>query len=132
MGQPSKEFALPEDRLASEEISEGLIEEFATPCTGRMTQNPAIAPTHHTRSDGNFVKAMNRTGLAFKYLAEKLLRLSEAKIKRGFLWVLRSASLSETICSIPYFSVTRNKLRTRFVWYQQTSSGISGEKTTRN
>jgi len=40
----------------------------------------------------NFVKAMDRTGSAFKYLAEKFSRLSEANIKRGFLWVLRSAS----------------------------------------
>jgi hypothetical protein len=48
-----------------------------------MTQNPATAPTHQTRSDENFVKAMDRTGLAFKYLAEKFPRLSEAKIKEG-------------------------------------------------
>jgi hypothetical protein len=32
----------------------------------------------------NFVKAMDRTGLAFKYLAEKFPRLSKAKIKE---WV---------------------------------------------
>jgi hypothetical protein len=31
----------------------------------------------------NFVKAMGRTGSAFKYLAEKFPRLSEAKIKEG-------------------------------------------------
>ena len=31
----------------------------------------------------NFVKAMDRTGSTFKYLAEKFLRLSEAKIKEG-------------------------------------------------
>jgi hypothetical protein len=31
----------------------------------------------------NFVKAMDRTGSAFKYLAEKFPRLSEAKIKEG-------------------------------------------------
>jgi len=51
LGQPSKDFALPEERLASEEISEGRIEECATPSTGRMAQNPATAPTHQTRSD---------------------------------------------------------------------------------
>jgi len=32
----------------------------------------------------NFVKAMDRTGSAFKYLAEKFPRLSEAKIKEEF------------------------------------------------
>jgi hypothetical protein len=31
----------------------------------------------------NFVKAMDRTGSAFKYLAEKFPRLKEAKIKEG-------------------------------------------------
>jgi len=51
MGQASKDFALPEERLASEEISEGRIEECATPSTGRMAQNPATAPTHKTQSD---------------------------------------------------------------------------------
>jgi len=58
---------------------------------------------------------MGRTGSAFKYLAEKFPRLSEAKIKEGGLWVLRSASFSETICSTTYFRVTRKKLGTRFV-----------------
>ena len=80
----------------------------------------------------NFVRAMDRTGSAFKYLAEKFSRLSEVKIKEGFLWVLRSASSSETICSTTYFRVTRKKLGMRFVWCQLTSSGISGQKTIRN
>jgi len=57
----------------------------------------------------NFVKATDRTGSAFKYLAEKFPRLNEAKIKRGFLWVLRFASSSETICSTTYFTVTRKE-----------------------
>jgi len=52
---------------------------------------------------------MYRTGSAFKHLAKKFLRFSEAQIKRGFLWVLRSASSSETICSTVYFRVTRRK-----------------------
>ena len=42
------------------------------------------------------------------------------------MWVLRSASTSETICSTTYFRVTRKKLGTRFAWCQLTSSGISG------
>jgi len=44
---------------------------------------------------------MDRNGSAFKYLAEKFPSLSEAKIKEGsfFLWILGSASSSETICS---------------------------------
>ena len=57
MGQPSKDFVLPEERLASEEISEGRIEESATPSTGRMAQNPATAPTHQTRSDEKLRKS---------------------------------------------------------------------------
>jgi len=51
MGQLSKDFALPEDRMASEEISEGQREECATPNTDRMAQNPATSPTHQTQSD---------------------------------------------------------------------------------
>ena len=58
----------------------------------------------------NFVKAMDRTGSAFKYRAEKFPWLSEAKIKEGFLWFLRSASSSETMCSTTYFRVTRKSL----------------------
>ena len=51
MGQPSKDFALPEERLASDEISEGWREECATPSTGSMAHNPATTPTHEARSD---------------------------------------------------------------------------------
>jgi len=80
----------------------------------------------------NFIKATDRTGSAFNYLGEKFPQLSEAKIKSGFLWVLRSTSSSETICSTTYFRATRKKLGTHFVWCQLTSSGISGQKTTRN
>jgi len=57
MGQPSKDFLLPEERLASEEISEGQSEECATPDTGRMAQNPATAPAHQTRSDEKLRKS---------------------------------------------------------------------------
>jgi len=57
MGQPSKDFALPEERLASEEISEGRREECATHSTVRMAQNPATAPTHQTRSDEKLRKS---------------------------------------------------------------------------
>jgi len=57
MGQPSKDFALPEERLASEEISEGRREECATPNTGRMAQNPATAPAHQIRSDEKLRKS---------------------------------------------------------------------------
>jgi len=125
MGQQSKDFALPEERLASEEI----------------VQHPALAEWHkilvpplHIKlgPTKNFVKATDQTGSVFKYLAGKFPRLSEANIKRGFLWVLRSTSSSETTCSTTYFRVTRKKLRTRFVWCQLTSSGISWQKTTRN
>ena len=73
MGQPSKDFALPEERLGSEEISEGRREECATPSTGRMAQNPATTPTHQIRSDGKRRKSHG----------PHWPRLSEAKIKVG-------------------------------------------------
>jgi len=57
MEHPNKDFALPEERLASEEISEGGIKECATPSTGRMAQNPATGPTHQTRSDEKLRKS---------------------------------------------------------------------------
>jgi hypothetical protein len=57
MGQLSKDFALPEERLASEEISEGRGEECATPTTDRMAQTPATTPTHQTRSDEKIHKS---------------------------------------------------------------------------
>jgi hypothetical protein len=112
--QPSKDCALPEERMASEEISEGRREECETPSTGRIAQNP-------------------RTGLDRRssiWLKNSLD--SKRNLKRGFLWVLRPASSSETICSTTYTRATRKKLGTRFVWCQLTSSGISGQKTTRN
>jgi len=55
-------------------------------------QHPALAEWHkilppplHIKLGlmKNFAKAMDRTGSAFKYLAEKFPRLSEAKIKEG-------------------------------------------------
>jgi hypothetical protein len=89
-----------------------------------------LLPLHIKRSlMKNFVKAMDRNDSAFKYLAEKFPRLSEAKIKKG---VFRSASSSEMICSTTYFRVMRKKLGMHFVWCQLTSSGISEQKTTRN
>jgi hypothetical protein len=55
-------------------------------------QHPALAETHkivlpsqHIKLGviKNFVKSMDRPGSAFKYLAVKFPRLSEAKIKEG-------------------------------------------------
>ena len=57
MGQPSKDFALPEEILSSEEIFEGRREECATASAGRMAQNPATAPAHQTRSDEKLRKS---------------------------------------------------------------------------
>ena len=86
MGQPRKDFALTEERLTSEEISEGRRENV---------QNPALAEWHkilipplHIKFGlmKNFVKAMDRTGSAFKYLAEKFPLLSEVKIIERVFW----------------------------------------------
>ena len=102
MGKPSKDFAFPEERLASEKISESRREECATPSTGRM--HKILLPPLHIEIGlmENFVKATDQTESAFKYLAEKFPRLSEAKIKEGDLLVLRSASSSETVCLTTY------------------------------
>jgi len=73
MGEPSKDFALPEERLASEESSEGQREECTTPSTGRMAQNPATAPTHQTLSDKKLRKSHGH-----------FLDSAKRKLKRGF------------------------------------------------
>jgi hypothetical protein len=57
MDQPSKDFALPEYRLASEEISEGRREESITPRNGRMAENPATVRTNQSRSDEKLRKS---------------------------------------------------------------------------
>jgi len=57
MGQPRKDFALPEEILASEGISDGRKEECATHITGRTARNPAAVPTHQTRSDEKLRKS---------------------------------------------------------------------------
>jgi hypothetical protein len=81
----------------------------------KNVQHPALAGWHNILLPPlhiklgvmkNFVKPMDRTGSAFKYLAEKFPGLSEAKIKEE---VLRSASSSETLCSTAYCRVTRKK-----------------------
>jgi hypothetical protein len=107
MGQPSKNFALPAERLALEKISDGRREECATPCIGRMAQNPSTAPTHQSRSDKYFVKAMDRTGSAFKCLAEKFPPLSETKIKEGVFVGPQIRKLFRTIWSTTYFRTRR-------------------------
>ena len=72
MGQSSKGFALPEERLASEGISEGRREECATPSSGRMTPNPATAPTHQTRSDEKLRKSHGPDWIGFKVYGWKI------------------------------------------------------------
>jgi len=57
MGQLSKGFALPKERMGSEEISEGRREGCAAPSTGRMAQNPATILTYQTRSDEKICKS---------------------------------------------------------------------------
>jgi hypothetical protein len=105
-------------------------------------QNPALAEWHKTLIPPlhikfglmkNLVKPMDRNGLVFKYLAEKFPRDSaKRKLNREFLCFHRSTTYSETICSTTYFMTTRKKLGTRFVWFQITSSGISGQEAIRN
>jgi hypothetical protein len=80
----------------------------------------------------NFVKAMDRTGSAFQYLAEKFPRLSEAKIKAGVSVgpQIRKPFRDDIFNNL--LQGDERKLGARFVWCQLTSSGISEQKTTRN
>ena len=43
--------------MAPKDNSEGQREECAAPSTDKMTQNPATAPTHQTRSDEKLCKS---------------------------------------------------------------------------
>ena len=110
MGQPSKEFALPEDRLASEENSEVQSEGCAKPTTGRMAQNPTTAPTHHTLSDGKLRKSHGPDWIGVQVPDWKIPSTQRSEDKGGILWVLRSASSSETICATAYFCMTEKSL----------------------
>ena len=84
----------------------------------KNVRHPALAEWHKIllpplhiklRLMKNFVKAMDRAGSAFKYLAENSLDWAKRKLKGEFLWVLRYTSSSETLCSTTYFRVTRKK-----------------------
>jgi len=111
MGQPSKDFAFPEERdwpqRKSLKVGEKNVQHRAL-----AEWHKILLPPQHIKLGlmKNFVKAMDWTGSAFKYLAEKFHRLRKAKIKEGdFLWVLRSAGSSETICSTTFFRVMIKK-----------------------
>jgi hypothetical protein len=58
----------------------------------------------------NFVKVMDQTGPAFRYIAEKFPGISAAKIKEVFSSVLRSASSLE-MNSLTIFSVATRRGR---------------------
>jgi hypothetical protein len=107
----------------------------------KNVQHPALAEWHkillpplHIKLGlmKNFIKPMDQTGLAFKYLAEKFPPLSDVKIKEGVF-------VGSQICKLLRDDMFNNllhgdekKLGTHFVWCQLTSLGISGQKTTRN
>jgi hypothetical protein len=99
-----------------------------------MEANKIVLPFLHIKLGvmKNFVKAMDRDGSAFKYLAQKFLRLSEAKIKEGIFSVLKSEIYLETRFSIAFYRVTRKMLGKRFIRYRATSSAMLEQKTTRN
>jgi hypothetical protein len=80
----------------------------------------------------NFVKAMDRTGSASKYLAEKFLRLSEAKIKE---WVFVGPHTRKHFRDDMFNNLLQGdekKAWDALRLVSATSSGISGHKTTRN
>lgn len=80
----------------------------------------------------NFVKAMDRSGAGFKYLAEKFPRLSEAKIKEGVFVGPQIRELFKDDRFDNMLQGNEKTLGTRFGWYQLTSSATSGQKTTRS
>lgn len=107
----------------------------------KNVQHPALAETHKILLPSlhiklgvmkNFVKSTDQTGSAFKYLAVKFPRLSEAKIKEGIFVGPQIRQLFRDEMFDNLLQGDEKKLGTRFVWCQLTSSGMSGQKTTRN
>ena len=107
----------------------------------KNVQHPALAEWHkvllpppHIKLGlmKNFVKAIDHTGSAFKYLAEKFPRLSESKIKEGVFVGPQVRKLFRDDMFNKLLHGDKKNLGTRFVWCQLTSSGISGHKTTSN
>lgn len=94
MGQSSKDFALWEERLASDEIFADWREERATPINYRIK---ILAPSPHIKLGlvKSFVKSMDMTWLSFGYLATIFPRLNKAKTNKTFLWILGSTSSSQ-------------------------------------
>jgi hypothetical protein len=75
MGQPSKDWPHRKSLKVGENVQHLALAEW----------HKILLPSLHIKLGlmKNFVKAMDWTGSAFKYLAEKFPRLSEAKIKEG-------------------------------------------------
>jgi hypothetical protein len=93
-------------------------------------QHPALAEWHkimllplHIKLGlmKNFVKAMDRNGSTFKYLAAKFPRLSESKIKEGVFVGRQICKLFRDNMFQNLLQATRKKLGTRFIWCQVTS-----------
>jgi hypothetical protein len=103
--------------LTSEEISEGRREECVTPCTGRMAQNPATAPTYQTRSDKNFVKPMDRRSSIW---LKNSLDSAKRKLKRVFCGSSEPQALQRRNVQQPTLGrlEKKKKLGTCFVWCQ--------------
>jgi len=80
----------------------------------------------------NFVNAMDRTGSAFKYLAEKFPRLSEAKIKEGGFMGPQIRQIFRDDMFNNLLQGDEKRAWGAFRRCQLTSWGISGQKTTRN
>jgi len=107
----------------------------------KNVQHPALAEWHKMLLPPlniklslmkNFVKAMDRTGSAFKYLAEKFPQLREAKIKEGVFMGPQIRRLFRDNIFNNLLQGDEKKLGTHFFWCQLTSLEISGQKTTRN
>ncbi len=83
MRQACKKFPLRQERLTTPSII-GVWQEKHSACTTCWIKQHFVLPLHIKLGlMKNFVKAMEKTDQAFKYLISKFPRLSDAKIKEG-------------------------------------------------
>ena len=113
-------------------ISEGRIEECTTPSTGSMAQNPATAPTHQTRSDEKLRKSHGLDRIGVQVSGRKIPSTQRSEKLRGVF-------VGPQICKLFRRGIFNNLLQgdeekawDAFFWCQLPSSGILGQKTTRN
>jgi hypothetical protein len=132
MGEPSKDFALPEERdWPQRKLLKVGKKNVLHPALAE--QHGILLPPLHIKLGlmKNFVKAIDRTGSAFKYLAEKFPRLSEAKIKEGGFV---DPQIRKLFRADMFNNLLHDDEKNSWDAFRLVSAnlGISGQKTTRN